>query len=714
MIAPTSLLRELVDSQISVYPSVTGPTQHITFNSLVSFAGSLGWIWLLLISFTGWGRLTAKLLRVRALPASIACITGIAVMIFIGGWLNIMGAIYAGVIFVMGAAGLLAYYALRNDRAEEYRWKPFWMGTHLSSRILLILAFLILLFRLAGTVRFAQFDVSDDSAAYLALPQKMLETHHFAADPFSERRITSSLGGSYFMQDLVLSANSLAHVGMADRTLGLVLLAAVVFDIGIAFELSAFQIALLEFLVYLVPQETYNLTFIVLPIPLLLGIIWLISRVVDEQSTRASGLAFLAGMIGGATISLKSTYLPVVILLSLIPGFLLVVRRKITLALKNFFATWSGILIVLALWMIAMKWTSGTYLFPVLGKGFDYSRYGLFHTPSMFPTTRSVVKIFLQGFVLLTLAAIQILSKPRTKQANLSVCVLAASAVSIIALNYKSSADSIWRYNFPQFFMAVIVFYASTSALAFKFPLSKFLRVVSYIGVLSMIGMICYYDAEGRNPALFHEVTLAAKNRNPILASLGGRQLTSAKLEVEYRKAEAAIPQSGVILENVAYSFLLNYKDRNILIMDWPGASAPLPGWPFGRESSYIAQYLVRNHVHYVLFDYRYALQNDAKLCKVLDGPYRYSEWVREQMWLNILTDGQLNQLKSRYQTNYDDGSIVVIDLDQPNAVASSEKENWAINSNVDAVCSEIAVRYFVNHSKQPEKLLDSSIASSI
>ncbi len=714
MIAPTSLLRELIDSQIAVYPSVTGPRQPVTLTSLLEFARALGWIWLLLVSFTGWGRLAARLLRVRALPASIACMTGIAVTILIGGWLNIMRAIYPGVIIVTVAAGLLAYYALRNDRAEEYRWKPFWAGARLPSRIFLVLAFVILLFRLAGTVRLAQFDVSDDSAAYLALPQKMLETHHFAADPFSERRITSSLGGSYFMQDFVLSANSLANVGMADRTLGLILLAAVAFDIGIAFELSAFQIALLEFLVYLVPQETYNLTFIVLPIPLLLGIVWLISQVADEQSTRAIGVAFLAGMIGGAAISLKSTYFPVIVLLSLIPGFLLVVRRKANLAFKNSFVTWSGILIALALWMIAMKWTSGTYLFPVLGKGFDYSRYGLFHTSSMFPTRRSVVKIFLQGFVLLTLAAIQILSKPRTKQANLCVCVLLASAVSIIALNYKSSADSIWRYNFPQFFMAIIVFYASSAASALKFPLSKSLRLASYVGVLSMVGMICYYDVEGKNPAPLHEATLAVKNRNALLASLSGRSLTRAKLEIEYGKAEAAIPQRGGVLENVAYSFLLNYKDRNILIMDWPGASSPLPGWPFGTESLYLSQYLVRNNIHYVLFDYRYALQNDAKLCKALSGPYRYSEWVREQMWLNVLTDGQLNQLKSHYQIKYDDGGIAVIDLDHPNSIVPPKKVNWTINSNVDSVCSEISARYFANHSTPSGNLPDSTEANSM
>ena len=60
-------------------------------------------------------------------------------------------------------------------------------------------------------------------SGYLVFPQKMLATHHFAADPFSDRRVISSLGGSYILQAFVIAATSLSNIGMADRTLGLIL-----------------------------------------------------------------------------------------------------------------------------------------------------------------------------------------------------------------------------------------------------------------------------------------------------------------------------------------------------------------------------------------------------------------------------------------------------------------------------------------------------------
>ncbi|MGC1784639.1 MAG: hypothetical protein WA708_19120, partial [Acidobacteriaceae bacterium] len=572
MIAPDTLIRELVNAHIANYPSVTGPAQPITLKSLGEFAFALGWAWLLLISFSGWGRLSAMLLRIRRLPASVACAAGISVAILIGGWLNLLHAIYQGLLFAFVAAGFVLYFVFVPNRPKEYRWRPFWRRTTAASKVFLAAALLLLAFRVAGSVRLSTFDVTDDSAAYLALPQKMLDTHHFAADPFSERRITSSLGGGYFLQDLVLSATSLPHVGMADRTLGFMLLAVAALDLGLIFELSAFQIALLEFLSFLIPQETFNLTFIVLPVPLLLAFACLLAMLLKDEpeSSGSFGYAVLAGLVGAATISLKSTYLPIVGAISIIP-FILLLRRNPRFAFRASGVIGAGILLVLVSWMVAMKSTSGTYLFPLLGRGLDYSRYDLFHAVPRFQTLRSLTKVFIQAVPLLVLAAIQIFSRSRTKQAALTISVLLASAVAISALNYASSADSIWRYNFPQFFLAIIVFYAGTAGAA-AFHESKPARVAFCIGILAMLSMTVYYDMAGRTPRPFDAMISELSNVHPVVAGLSGWQLSDPRLREPYRRAESSIPQNRTALEDVAYSFLLNYKNRKIFIMDWPGA----------------------------------------------------------------------------------------------------------------------------------------------
>ncbi len=385
MSVSTSWLNQLIDYNIPRLYSVTSSPQPITAKSVGEFLYACGWGWLLLIAFTGWGRAMARLLRIRQVPAAVACVLGISVAIFLGGLLNLVHAIYTGVLIGLVLIGLVLYVLTRGDRPVEYQWKGFWKRAHPLSRALIIVAILVFLLRAAGTVRMGEFYIADDSAAYLVFPQKMLATHTFAADPFSERRVTSDLGAPYFLQSFVISATSLPHIAMADRGLGLILLAAILFELGIAFRLSAFQIMLLEFLACLVPQETFNLTFIVLPVAILLGLVWMVWRALEQDTFTSFRYSILAGVIGGAVISLKSTYLPITGTLLLIPYLLLLGRRNLKLALQLFLLAALSAVITIAAWMITMKLSSGTYLFPLLGRGLDYSRLHLFHSvPTIF------------------------------------------------------------------------------------------------------------------------------------------------------------------------------------------------------------------------------------------------------------------------------------------------------------------------------------------
>ncbi|MGC9293296.1 MAG: hypothetical protein ACP5EP_11350 [Acidobacteriaceae bacterium] len=698
MLDPNPLVRELMNYNFPPPPSVTGLPQPITLRSLGGFFYALGWAWTLLVSFTGWGRASGKLLRVKGLPASVACVLGIATIIFLGGLLNLAHAIYPAVLFALVAAGLALYALFYKERPKAYRWSDFWSKAPRWSRLLVVVALLVVALKVAGTVRLSKFNVNDDSAAYLVFPQKMLAVHQFASDPFSDRRTISSLGGSYFLQTFVIVGTSLANIAMADRTLGLFLLAVALFDLGIVFGLSAFQIALMEFLAYLAPQETWNLTFVILPISMLLGMVWFILRTTEESEDKQSRHAMVAGAIGGATIALKSTYLPMVGALALIPYLFLFWQTKKAKAIVLPLLAGLGSLAVLAAWMVAMKQADNTYLFPVLGHGLDYSSYGLFRSMPRFFTIRSVIKIFLQAIALLILAGIQLVAGIKEKHPRLGFAVLFASVLAITAFNYESGGDFVWRYNFPQFFCAILVFYLSTASMALAKRSSSNVRFAYYAGILSLFCMVFYYDAAGKNPRPLRQVAMETPDYlGSLRAGLSGRSLEDPSLEHEYGLAEASIPSHGTALVDVAYPFLFDFQLRPILLMDWPGAASPQPGWPYGSNSVALAAYLRKNSVRYVIDGYRYTALYDAGACSALARRNLYSTELYILLWMTVLSDNQLNNFRSNFSSIYDDGKIAVIDLDAPIPNAPPEGPVWTLDSDKMQVCSIVTARYLAS-----------------
>ncbi len=698
MLAPISLLREFTGLQLPSYPSVSGLSQPIQILSLVNFVAACGWAWILLLSFTGWGRLTAKIARIQRLPGSVACALGMSAVIFFGGLLNLVHGLYAGVLIGLAIAGLLLYLLFYRDRPAEYRWSNFWQHASPWVRCFCVAALVILALRAAGTVRLGMFNNLDDGPAYLAFPHKLVASHAFAFDPFSDRRVISSLGGAYLLQAFVIVATSLSHIGMADRTLGLILLAAALFDLGIAFELSPWQIAVLEFLAFLVPQQTINLTFVILPTSLLIAMVWFILQTPWTENRARIRYALLVGVVGGAIISLKSTFLPCVGAFALIPHLMLTSRERRGDCLR--LPPFAGVACLgfLAPWMISMKLNSGTYLFPLFGYGVDYASYGLLHAAVKFTSTRSFIKIFLQAIVLLILACIQIMGGARERRARLSLSILIASALAITAFNYKSGGDFIWRYNFPQFFTAIIVFYAATAGAMHRKTVGKQIRAAFFCGVASLAAMIFYYDASGKQPRPFREVRLEQQDyRDGLRASLTGVAVSNPQLTAEYKAAEESLPAHSRSIENTAYPFLFTFKNRTIFLADWPGAAGQKPGWPFGRDSKDLVHYLEDQSIRYVVYDYQYARWVDMEGCEALEKTNLNSQELLALWQMTVVTHNQFDHLRIHYQAVYDDGNIAVIDLGRPIANTPLEGSVWTLNTDKDEMCSAVMARYLKN-----------------
>jgi hypothetical protein len=704
-----SLAQTLTNLNLPPYPSVTGLPQPITLRSLALFVGALLWAWLLLVSFTGWGRMTGKLFRSPRLPASVACSLGIAAVVFLGGWLNLLHAIYPSVLFAITGVGLLFYALSRRERPEEYRWLRFWKESSRASKIVLTVALLILVLRIAATVRLSEFRIDDDGSGYLVFPQKMLAMHHFAADPFSDRRVISSLGGSYLLQTFVLAATSLANIGMADRTLGLILIFIVLLELGIAFGLSPSKIAAMEFVAFLVPQETFNLTFTILPIALFLAMIWIIFITPDQVENQRHRSALMLGVVGGTLLSLKSTFLPYIGAVALLPYLFLFWRKDRRNAMLLPLLAGLATVGTAAAWMVAMKYNSGTYLFPILGHGFDYSNYIALPNLPRFSSSRALEKTFLQGGVLLILAGFQYFAGIQNKRTRLSLSILLAAAFAITAFNYESGGDFIWRYNFPQFFTAILVFFLAQAAVVGIPDSYRKQRGVYVLSFLCLVSCIFYYDLEGGGFKPFREMrTEIAQLQQSLQASLSGRQLVNPEIASKFRAAEEALPDGATALDVTNDSFLFTDRDhKRIFLDDWPGAAGPPPGWPLNRGPEAVAAYLQRNSVRYVIYGYRYGEWKDMKACQFFPSAAHFSEADNALQILSLLAFHQFDQLRALHRTIYDDGNIAVIDLQSPASSSHSIQPDWTLSTSEDEMCTAVLQRYLASQPSNPARLGD-------
>lgn len=699
-----SLEQTLANLNLPPYPTVTGVPQPITVQSLASFAGALIWAWLLLVSFTGWGRVTGKLFRGPRLPSSVACSLGIAAIVFLGGWLNLLHAIYPSVLFAIAGLGLLFYAVSRSERPQEYSWLRFWQNSSKGSKILILIALLILIVRVAATVRLSEFRIDDDGTGYLVFPQKMLEMHHFAADPFSDRRVISSLGGSYLLQTFVIGATSLANIGMADRTLGLILIFFALLEIGIAFGLSPFRITAMELIAFLVPQETFNLTFTILPIALFLTMIWIIFTTPDQDQNNRWRSALLLGLVGGALLSLKSTFLPYIGAVALIPYLFLFWRKSRVLSISLPLVAGLGTIATVMAWMIAMKHNSGTYVFPILGHGFDYSAYGVFSALPRFSSSHALEKTFLQGSALLALAAVQYFAGIKDKETRLSLAILLAAAFAITAFNFESGGDFIWRYNFPQFFTAILLFYLAQAAVDSGSHSAGRKRAAYFLALACLLGCIFYYDLEGGGFKPFRETrTEIGQLQRSLQASLSGRQLVSPDIASKFRAAEEALPDGATALDVTNDSFLLTNRDhKTILLNDWPGAAGPPPGWPINDGPDAVTKYLQQNSVRYIVFSYRYADWSSMKACQFFPHSGHFSELDEGLELLSLVALRQFDQLRGLHRSIYDDGGIAVIDLQSSIGSSHTILPNWTLATSRNEMCSAALQRYFLSRPSAP------------
>ncbi len=647
---------------------------------MTSYFLAFSWGICILFSFIGWGNAINRIVFPKyRIDWGQKAAWGIAFSIFVGGILNVTWAISRATILVYLGAGLL-YWLF-----DTFKTRLSGIGS-LSNRIYdyrkdkivvigIFVVFFFLLLQYGGWVSAKAFDYrdniqafnwGDDFAAYFVFPKKMLQTGSLGPDPFSERRIVSSLGGNYFLHTFILSMLSVKNLNLIDPGLGMI--------IAIGLLLGYFKnkgtpkkaaVFILLFLL-LTPIPRVNTTAFVIPLVLFLSFF----RTLDWEGLRTGHFmanAFIIALLSAAICSLKSTFIPACAILFILSYFFYIIESKIKKrAAYEFFIATGLVGVFLLPWMISMYQSSGTLLYPLLGRGYHGSVYdGTFLHPTTGLTTSLVIRLLRYQFgrlyilLLLLLSFISFLSRPTKfvrRGASLSISISAILGAPIMLIIARIPHP---RYYFSYVFAAIIILMMMALSNTEEKNNSKLKNYTAAFTAILIAGIILghnWYSVLWYSPKSQYSQSI-----QNIKAGMADPPFISDEVVSRYARTQQSIPQGETVLMRLAYPFLLDFKRNRIFIADWPGGASLPPGMPSFKGAEALADYLTSKSIRYVGYSYG----NEALFWKKRFGKRVYQGHPRIRTEAQHAFDFQdnLKQLGKTRKRIYDDGYIFVLDL---------------------------------------------------
>jgi hypothetical protein len=633
----------------------------MTSQSLFHFLEALCWATLVSMAIPGLGALVLRLCRLRGASLPLAAITGVSLIVLLGGCLNLLHAISHPAALVLVLAGGIAFLVLRPPLVSPSAETPAGQPRPASpwTRPVLWLAALVFLIRFGATVHTPYYQVDDDYNFYLAAPVKMVALHQYAPDPFSERRVMSSLGGNYFLQSLILTELPVEDIQMADRALGLLLVVLLAAGLGAVFRLQPLQRALLGLFLLLTPQLQFNLTFVDLPFALFCGLAFLAADL-DEFQSRPALQALLLGATAATIATFKSTYLPHGLLFCVIIGLLQAWRHGLRAGLRTILFAALGGLLVLLPWMIASHSASGTWFYPLLGKGYQYSAYGLFPPPSGGNSLKIIAKVMIFNVPLLGVLLVEWFWCERDDRTRVLAALTAAALVASVLVGIATGGDSVRRYNYPAILAAILLLYPAACSKANRLSARRW-RSLEWLSAALCLSLAMYVG--------FNSWTLEYKTTFQCLrASLTDFHIEPQSTVLAYATMERAIPAGpNGTLATVDFPFLLDFKSHDIDLADIPGAASLPPGWPARSDGNALAAYLLANHRRYLALSYEPSTLHDVLAREQLQaGDPHVTQWIKSEAEIRLASYRQYDELIHSRRHLYDAGNLVVLDLATP------------------------------------------------
>lgn len=171
-------------------------------------------------SLWGTGAFVRRKVGAKSWPWPVSITVGVAIMVFIGGVLNVLRVAYAPALWGVTAVGfVLSLQELRRVDLQRIRSQV---------RRLEFIATAMVITAVIGFTMFTQlppsaFNVHDDLQKYFTYPVRMLATGTLLGSPLDGLGY-QTLGGLSFLQAIVLSVLPIGYINGVDAVFGLLVL----------------------------------------------------------------------------------------------------------------------------------------------------------------------------------------------------------------------------------------------------------------------------------------------------------------------------------------------------------------------------------------------------------------------------------------------------------------------------------------------------------
>lgn len=646
---------------------------------MISYIISFSWGICLLLSLTGWGKaLNQILFPNQRVDWGQRAAWGLAFSLIIGGVLNATWNISPTTILIFLGLGLIyCLVDLVNHRQS--------IATNLSQlfqesrqdKIILsgiaIVSFLILIqyagWLYTGRLNFANmvyadgFNTSDDYHAYLVFPHKMLQLGSMGLEPFSERRMTS-LGGQSFLHTFIVSVLSDTNLNIIDPSLALIITLGLIIGFLKENQASTRRVIFTILLVLLIAVPKANTTSMMLPVALFLSLFRTLDSKEIDRSSWVSNACVIA-LISAAICTLKSSLIPASVIVFAVSYLCYFITSNTKLKVVWEFGLATVLVgIFLLPWMISLYQSSGSLLYPLLGKGYHASAYGITFKSgaTLLGTVKTALAAFrgIYVFILILLGCLSLSIRPlkfaslpaessfSNRQAPLSMTVAALLATVVVGV-LTENADP-FRYSFSHLFPAIIILIML--AMTDTGGLNKNGIPNFFIVAVFCAGLTISYNWD------ITKNTYSAYVKN-IKFGLTNPSLVSAKQKLQYAALQQSIPEGETVLTRLNAPFILDFKRNQLFLADWPGGASLPPGMPAFKGPEALANYLVSKSIRYIAYS-SWSLNHPADVDT--SGP-GLSSWFRLQSQLSHDFRDNVQQLAKTRKKLYEDGENFVLDL---------------------------------------------------
>ncbi len=557
-------------------------------------------IWELLVALAilGVGLGTLRLLRRQSLPLGFALCTGVATWLLFGGILNLFAIATKPVLRTLVGVGVLLFLNELRDATLRHRFRAglrrLWPSTNAARAVAGVL---ILWFGLCFVAHLASFSWNkfDDLQGYTAFAEKASALGSLQQDPFSERRITSGVGGALFFNVTMLSGAGTLSMDFVEGFLGLaailLLLGALTrhFRLNTARTLAVFTAAAFFSL------GRANISSVNFAAAIFLALLLL-----QLEPLYAGSSVVLTGLLVGAAFTLKSSNIPFCVLFLTFAAATQAWRRRSATPILQLLLSGLIAAVFILPWALKHRMDEATALFPSLGRGYHISAYG-------FPTILQTVPILKSfGAALPDLlgplaAALLILWMFRkgSRPATPVLVFLFSAAIAAPIFSIAVGAEDIDRFFLPVFDICALIFCCGLLS-APASPRRSFAAAVLAVWAIVFL-TFAVHENLFRDPG---EIALLFGNRDPLLFyEIVRTPDDSAQARAALARAQAAIPAGAALLEEVQDAYAFDWHRNQVLLADYPGMASPPPGLPLDQGPAATRSFLLAHNVHYVIFD---------------------------------------------------------------------------------------------------------------